>query len=280
MARTPPVRTAAPKVWGEPRSRRRRPSSVEVLRPTPDALPQHGAVRPLAYLASLILHPLRHRVGRVTIEARWRSHDLAAGLTTLRVADALQTDLDDRVDAAAEHAAAIDRHWAVATMIVAASLALVVSVVIAPRLREANQPAYPQLAAMVQQGAAVYAASCAACHGADLKGGVNAQGFGPPPLDATGHAWLHSDTTLFRMVKFGIENCQLGGTREQMPSFNGHLDDASIRAAIAFIKSRWPIGLRSVQDAFNDGESDTAETQEAVLCTAICQPPSPSATGR
>lgn len=65
-----------------------------------------------------------------------------------------------------------------------------------------------------------------------------------------------------------------------MPSFNGQLDDRSIFAALAFIKSRWPADFRRVQNAFNDGASDTAETQEAVLCAAICRPPSGSATGR
>ena len=284
MARTPPVRIAAPTVRVEPQRRSLRPPSVEVLYPARNALPdrQDGVTRPLAYLASLILHPLQHRFARVTVEARWRSHGLAAGSTAARMVDALPADLDDRGDAAAaaERAAAIDRHWAVATMIAAASLAVVVSVIVAPRLRDADRPAYRETSAMVQQGAAVYASSCAGCHGADLKGSADAQGFGPPPLDASGHAWLHSDTTLFRMVKFGITDCQPGAARVQMPSFNGQLDDRSIHAALAFIKSRWPADLRSVQNAFNDGESDTAETQEAVLCAAICEPASPSATGR
>lgn len=278
MARTPPVRTTDIRV--ESQHRRRRPASVEVLHPTRVSLRrEEDAGRPLAYLASLILHPLQHRFARVTVEARWRSHNLAAGSTTAGTADALPADLDGR-DAVGEHAAAIDRHFAVATMIAAASLVVVVSVIVAPRLRDIDQPAYSESSAMVQQGAAVYAASCAGCHGSDLKGGVDAQGFGPPPLDAAGHAWLHSDTSLFRMVKFGIADCQPGAARVQMPSFNGQLDDRSIHAALAFIKSRWPSDQRSVQNAFNDGESDVAETQEAVLCAAICPPPSPSATGR
>jgi mono/diheme cytochrome c family protein len=240
---------------------------------------QDGGARPLAHLASLILHPLQHRFARVTVEPRWRSHGFAAGSTAARIADALPAESGDR-NAAAEHAAAIDRHWAVATMIAAASLVVVVSVVVAPRLRDDHQPADPESSAMLQQGAAVYASSCAGCHGADLKGSANAQGFGPPPLDASGHAWLHSDTSLFRMVKFGITDCLPSAARVQMPSFSGQLDDRSIHAALAFIKSRWPADQRSVQNAFNDGESDTAETQEAVLCAAICEPPSPSATGR
>ena len=193
---------------------------------------------------------------------------------------ALSVDLNDRDDAAAEHAAATDRYWGVATMIASASLAVVVSMIVSPHLRNADRPAYPESSAIVQRGAAVYASSCAGCHGADLKGSVNSQGFGPPPLNAAGHAWLHSDISLFRMVKFGIPDCQRGTAQVQMPSFNGQLDDPSIHATLAFIKSRWSADFRRVQNAFNDGESDAAETQEAVLCAAICQPPSRSAAGR
>ena len=278
MARTPPVRTPSPKVRVEPQRRRRRPASVEVLHPARNASPrrQDGAIKPLAYLASLILRPLQQHFARVTVEARWRSQDFGA----TQVADALPEDLVDRDDAAAEHAAALDRHWAVATMIAAAGLAVVVSVIVAPRLRDAAQPAYPQSSAMMQQGAAVYASSCAGCHGAERTGSVDARGLGPPPLDATGHAWLHSDTSLFRMVKFGIADCQPGTAQGRMPGFKEQLDDRSIHAALTFIKSSWPAALRDVQNAFNDGESDAAETQEAVLCTAICQPPSPGAAAR
>lgn len=177
-------------------------------------------------------------------------------------------------------AATTDRHWAVATIIASASLAVIVSMIVAPRLRDTNRVAYPESSAIVQRGAAVYASSCAGCHGEDLTGSVNAQGFGPPPLNSAGHAWLNSDTSLFRMVKFGITGCQRQTTQVQMPSFNAQLDDRSIRAVLGFIKSSWPADFRSVQNAFNDGESDAAETQEEALCAAICQPPSRSATSR
>jgi S-disulfanyl-L-cysteine oxidoreductase SoxD len=189
---------------------------------------------------------------------------------------ALPAELSQRDDVAA----LTDRRRAIATVIAAASLAVSVSLIVAPRLRDAGQLDYPESSAIVQQGAEVYASSCAGCHGADLKGGVNAQGLGPPPLNAAGHAWLHADASLFRMVKFGITGCQSSTAQVQMPSFNEQLDDRSIRAALAFIKSRWPVSLRGVQNAFNDSESDTAETQEAVLCAAICQSRSPTATGR
>jgi S-disulfanyl-L-cysteine oxidoreductase SoxD len=280
MARTPPVRIAAPTVRIEPQRRGRRPASIEVLHPARNAPSprQDSGLRLLAHLASLILHPLQHRLARVTVEPRWRSHGFAAGSTAAQMAEALPAEHGDG-NAEAEHAA-IDRYWAIATMIAAASLVVAVSVIVAPRLRDESQPIDPESSAMLQQGTAVYASSCAGCHGANLKGSADAQGFGPPPLDASGHAWLHSDTSLFRMVKFGITDCLPGVARVQMPSFSGQLDDRSIHAALAFIKSRWPADVRSVQNAFNDGESDTAETQEAVLCAAICEPPSPSATGR
>lgn len=122
------------------------------------------------------------------------------------------------------------------------------SVIVVPRLRDAGQLAYPESSAIVQQGAEVYTSSCASRHGADLKGPISAQGFGPAPLDAAGHAWLHSDASLFRMVKFGITGCQSGTSRVQMPSFNEQLDDRSIRAALAFIKNRWPASLPPAQN--------------------------------
>ena len=81
------------------------------------------------------------------------------------------------------------------------------------------------------------------------------------------------------MVKYGIASCLGDASEPQMPSFNGRLDDRSIHAVLAFIKSRWPADVRAVQNAFNDGASDSAETQEAVLCTAICQPPASTGAG-
>src|SRR6516162_10203278 len=62
--------------------------------------------------------------------------------------------------------------------------------------------------ALATEGKAVYAVSCRTCHGANLQGGANS-GANPvlPPLDATGHAWVHSDADLFEMVKYGLADC-------------------------------------------------------------------------
>jgi mono/diheme cytochrome c family protein len=189
----------------------------------------------------------------------------------------LRATNDDAEEVVTGGVGAADRRCAVVTMVVAASLAVAVSVVVAPRLRAVSPPTYPETSDLVMQGAAVYAAHCAGCHGADLKGGTaQAPEVQPPPLETSGHAWLHSDATLVRMVKYGIANCLGDTTAPAMPLFAEQLDDRSILAVLAFVKSRWSAGVRVVQNAFNDGLSDAAETQEAVLCTAICAPPAPS----
>ena len=40
-----------------------------------------------------------------------------------------------------------------------------------------------------------------------------------------------------------------------MPPFEGVLDDNAILAVIAFIKARWPVGLRVLQAMRNPGEA-------------------------
>lgn len=273
MPRTPPVRTLEAKVEVEPQRRRLRPTaSIEGLRPAENKPPRRTgrADHPLSQIATLLRHPFQYRLARIAVEARWHPQGLAVGSTPAPVTDARIVASDDQDEATA--AALLDRYWAVMTMVVAASFAVIISVVVAPRLRNADLPAYTESSPLVQQGAAIYASDCAACHGANLEGTL-AHGLGPPPLDASGHAWLHSDMTLFQMVKFGTANCQPSAGQPQMPNFGDQLNDRSIQAVIAFIKSRWPLDTRIVQNAFNDGESNDAETQETVLCTAICEPP-------
>ena len=163
-------------------------------------------------------------------------------------------------------------------MLGAAGIAVVVSLYVAPQLRNADALA-PADAAVLAEGRNTYMTTCAACHGTDLKaGGVLAAG-APPPLDASGHAWLHSDATLFRMVKYGIANCHGDPTQAQMPGLGDRLDDRSIGAVLAFVKNQWPADQRIIQDAFNDGESDAADSQIGALCTPICGlPPAKTAS--
>ena len=61
----------------------------------------------------------------------------------------------------------------------------------------------------VSRGRQVYAANCAACHGAQLEGQPDwqspaANGRLPaPPHDETGHSWHHSDALLLSIIALG-----------------------------------------------------------------------------
>ncbi|MBZ0126585.1 MAG: c-type cytochrome, partial [Rhodocyclaceae bacterium] len=68
----------------------------------------------------------------------------------------------------------------------------------------------PQDAAKVARGQAVYAASCAACHGTRLEGQPDWRSRKPdgrmpaPPHDDSGHTWHHPDEILFGITKEGL----------------------------------------------------------------------------
>jgi mono/diheme cytochrome c family protein len=103
-------------------------------------------------------------------------------------------------------------------------------------------------------GQAVYAADCAACHGADLEGQANWQTPGEngrlpaPPHDASGHTWHHSNELLFRIVKEGTAAVVGSGYESDMPAFGATLNDRDIHAVLEFIKSRWPEDERQYQE--------------------------------
>jgi len=103
------------------------------------------------------------------------------------------------------------------------------------------------------RGKQVYAAHCAACHGAKLEGQPNWRErlpngkFPAPPHDATGHTWHHADELLFNITKHGIEPYAPPGHQSDMPAFGKQLSDDDIRAVLAFIKSTWPEETRKLQ---------------------------------
>ncbi|MEJ0070964.1 MAG: cytochrome c [Pseudomonadota bacterium] len=111
----------------------------------------------------------------------------------------------------------------------------------------------PDDAKAVETGRIVYAAQCAACHGAQLEGQPNWQTVGPngkvlaPPHDATGHSWQHTDGELFRMTKFSVADIAPKGYVSDMPAFADRLSDDQIWAVLAYIKSRWPRDIRAYQ---------------------------------
>lgn len=101
-------------------------------------------------------------------------------------------------------------------------------------------------------GRKLYAANCAACHGANLEGQADwkrrlGNGRMPaPPHDENGHTWHHSDRILFTITKLGVE-AVVPNYHSDMPRFADVLSDEQIAAVLAYIKSTWPERQRAYQ---------------------------------
>ena len=148
------------------------------------------------------------------------------------------------------------RRFAVLTGGLALTGALAAMVVLRPAGAEAVR-LVPDDAALVAQGAEVYAAECAACHGAALEGQPDwreqgASGLLPaPPHDASGHTWHHDDATLFTLTKHGLAGLMDDAPPSGMPAFGGVLTDEEIVAVLSYIKSTWPAEVRAQHDEIN-----------------------------
>jgi len=136
--------------------------------------------------------------------------------------------------------------------------ALVAGVVYLVEMPDANGAnADPRDPDLVAAGRAVYEAQCASCHGADLEGEPDwrarrADGRLPaPPHDETGHTWHHPDALLFGLTKYGPAAIIGDGYESDMPGFEDVLSDDEIRAALAYIKSRWPAEILTRQERMN-----------------------------
>ena len=120
-------------------------------------------------------------------------------------------------------------------------------------VRSRTGRADPDDAAQVAQGRAVYAAQCASCHGANLEGQPDWRVRLPngrlpaPPHDESGHTWHHPDAVLFEITRDGITAYAPKGYESDMPAFGPKLSDAEIWAVLAYIKNRWPPGIRARQ---------------------------------
>lgn len=111
-------------------------------------------------------------------------------------------------------------------------------------------------------GKALYAETCAACHGANLEGQDNwrspgADGRLPaPPHDETGHTWHHADQLLFDYTKLGGREVMAAQGMEfdsGMPGFGDQLSDQEIWNVLGYIKSTWPEEIRDMQAARTNG---------------------------
>ncbi len=114
----------------------------------------------------------------------------------------------------------------------------------------ANIPVEGELVALGEQ---IYKLQCAVCHGVNLEGQPNWRERKPngrlpaPPHDATGHTWHHDDATLFALTKYGLAALTGTPVETDMPVYDGVLTDREIRAALAYIKSKWPKKIRERQ---------------------------------
>lgn len=111
-------------------------------------------------------------------------------------------------------------------------------------------------------GKALYAETCAACHGANLEGQENWRSPGEdgrlpaPPHDETGHTWHHSDQVLFDYIKLGGREVMAAQGIEfdsGMPGFGDQLSDQEIWNILGFIKSIWPEEIQDMQAARTHG---------------------------
>jgi mono/diheme cytochrome c family protein len=154
----------------------------------------------------------------------------------------------------------------------AGTLAAVLGIVVLSHLLDRGDVLNPAEVALAAEGRAVYAASCGTCHGANLQGGASSGASpAPPPLDATGHAWLHSEADLFEMVKYGLADCGTGAN-PTMPPLGGQLGDNAIRAALAYIKSTWPAPIRRVQSTLDSADLNVAAATGSPICSPRCRP--------
>ena len=109
----------------------------------------------------------------------------------------------------------------------------------------------------IAEGAVIYQAHCASCHGADLEGEPHWQypdheGYMPaPPHDGTGHTHEHSDVILFNTVKLGPEATVCTNRNSRMGGYADVLTDAEIYYVLAYIKSTWPDEIISRHERVN-----------------------------
>jgi len=139
------------------------------------------------------------------------------------------------------------------------ALALLAAAIAGGVILQFSQPSVPYIDPSDQQavtrGKDIYAAQCAACHGAKLEGQPEWRKRLPngrlpaPPHDETGHTWHHPDAVLVDIVKHGLVPGRTApeGYQSDMPAYAKTLSDEDIVAVLAYIKSTWPQEVRAQQ---------------------------------
>jgi mono/diheme cytochrome c family protein/uncharacterized membrane protein len=142
----------------------------------------------------------------------------------------------------------------------------------------------------IMHGARLFAANCAACHGADARGdGPAAKSLPEPPADLTApHFWGHAEGDLYWYISHGID---APSGAPAMPAFAGVLPSGDIWALIDFLKAhnagysmrttgRWsqPIQLPQFDAVCADGSAinlDDLRGRVVHIIAASGQPPPP-----
>jgi mono/diheme cytochrome c family protein len=157
---------------------------------------------------------------------------------------------------------AVGKKTRIAALVAIAAAVAVVAGAILIRGVDEGPPSVLQLRpddrAVTALGQRVYAAHCAACHGARLEGQPAWRERGPdgrlpaPPHDESGHTWHHPDELLFRITKHGVAKAaNLKDHVSAMPAYEGVLGDEEIVAALSWIKAQWPAAIRARHDELN-----------------------------
>ncbi len=106
---------------------------------------------------------------------------------------------------------------------------------------------------LIESGHQVYQQQCAVCHGEAAQGSPNwrrpdDQGnLPPPPHNAEGHTWRHSDSMLQRMISQGWRDPFNKTQRLTMPAFEQTLTPKEIDNLIVYLKTLWTPEQRNFQ---------------------------------
>ena len=126
---------------------------------------------------------------------------------------------------------------------------------------------------LLQAGMRHYKTFCAQCHGRNLQGQPLWQlqdadrHRRAPALDDTGHAWQHADADLLQMIRSGRFSGTPASVVSAMPGFAAVLREQQMIEVMAFIKSRWAIGLRMSQASLNPDFAGMPADAEGVSWT-------------
>ncbi|QEE25398.1 c-type cytochrome [Rhodanobacter glycinis] len=114
-----------------------------------------------------------------------------------------------------------------------------------PRAAPAPAGPVPAATAMVNQGAKIYAASCAGCHGKDGEGVAGVY----PPLAGNSSVLDPSGLNAIRAVLLGgFPPTTAGNPRPySMPPFAQKLSDADVAAVVSYIRHAWSNDAPAVQ---------------------------------